>query len=257
MTLQPLVYEVDPRPGERRFVDISGLSTEAFDVIKFVGFVKAYSVYLCRCRCGKEFVRRANHLLQRTASTCGTCRTPEQKCRQLHRHWLKHRSDMVDSFANNFAWFAEWSGSSRKFESLQKIDESLPHSESNSIWCRGSGGTVIYKGQRHTLKDLADQLGLTRERVRQRIRDWGIEQAINSTCGLTRKDSTMPLASTSLSVDDAKRLRALSFLSDENVAAIIKRLVLGELEKHKIAIDAMLATAEQSRSLCTTNGSSD
>lgn len=248
--LQPLVHEVEPRePREgSRFRDISGLSTEAFDVIKLVGFASVYSVYLCRCRCGNEFVRRANHILQRPASTCGKCTLLKYRYRHLYTVWRRHREDMVDSLANNFAWFVELFEGRGSWNRLCKRDQNKPHSETNSVWLRQGHRTLKFKGRLTTLQELSDELGLTRERVRQRIRDCGgVDKAMSSPAGLSLEDNDMSMASTKLDAETSKRVRALAFILDDSVSNIIKRLLAKELDKYKADIDAMIDSANKTQ----------
>jgi len=57
------------------------------------------------------------------------------------------------------------------------------------------------------------------------------------------------MASTNLTAEEAQDLRALSFISGDNVSTILKRLIRKEIEANRDAINKMTEFAEESRAL--------
>lgn len=242
------ISEIDARePHTRKFRDISGQVFENCTVIKFVGFCRKYSTYLAKCRCGNEFLARQNSLANKPVS-CGSCRRLERKYAKEYDVWRNRRGDMVDQFANNFAWFVECLGRRPKGMFLSKRNRAKRHSPENSYW--GSENYypagIEFEGEMLTLQQWGDRLGLTRERVRQRIEKYGVRAALTTPAGESAV-SKHRCASTSFDNKTYEMLRIMSVVEDTSVGGAMKLLVKEGLARRKETLDAAKSAIEGAR----------
>ena len=66
-------------PSGPHFNDLTGHSFSGVKVIGLAGFIGKGTVWLCRCRCGKQFIVSGASLKHGDRATCGCRRKPKQR----------------------------------------------------------------------------------------------------------------------------------------------------------------------------------
>lgn len=144
-------------------------------------------MFLVHCQCGKDF-KIPLYYLSRGKDSCGCIvrglTTEERKTRNIaFKRWLSCRSNNYDvgwpKKWETFSGFIEDMGISTLY--LKRSDLQLPYSKENCYWSikKGNERLITYKGQIKNISDWAKELGISRERLRQRLEDRPLEEAMS------------------------------------------------------------------------------
>lgn len=148
-------------------------------------------MFFVDCICGKRFKLPLYYLTREYKQTSCGCvkngRTLEaRKIRNLaitrwagiRDYQIKIRNDWPKKW-ENFDGFVEDMGISTLH--LKRIDPKLPYSKDNCYWDETSGRQrlIEYKGEIKNISHWAKELGITRERLRQRLNKYPIEKAMD------------------------------------------------------------------------------
>jgi hypothetical protein len=190
-------------PGSR-FKDIRGEKYGRLTALEPIGRKDRFWVWRCRCECGAECVVAGQSLRCGKTRSCG-CLVKEGRGRLITEHrgeynvWYElkrwHRSEMCRRWLEGFARFLEDMGLKPVGCGLIRVDERKQFGPANCRWGetgRGPyGRRLTFRGQTRNISEWAKVLGLTPERVRQRVNAWPLEEALSP--GLPRKtDRALP-----------------------------------------------------------------
>ena len=185
-----------PRGG--RFNDLSGREYGHRVVVGFAGFRGRFAAWLCQCKCGKPSVVEGVQLVQGRNQSCG-CRgrgSSETRSMQSILRSIKsrcyRRSDpsyvrygavgvtVCNRWLDSDEAFAADMGPrpSQKYRLLRR-DPAGNFTPENCYWGLGQDGrrsqarayvrTICYKGRTLNLTRWAEELGISREAMRQRL----------------------------------------------------------------------------------------
>lgn len=177
-----------------RFKDLTGRKLERCQVLGLAGFLRQFSAWLCRCRCGQLFVSRSIAIMHRpTSCGCGgdkwhrhgACGTFEYRLWQkiIHKHQKQICRDWRD-----FVGFRNDVGLRPHPDyTLIRLDTRKAFAPGNVVWrprYGNCGKRVTYGGKTLTMQQWANRLGITREALRQRIekcrqRGWDLGEAFS------------------------------------------------------------------------------
>jgi hypothetical protein len=182
-----------------RFMDLTGQKFARCEVLGLAGYVRGYTVWLCRCNCGKRFVTRTVTLRHRKTG-CGCADGRNQR----HGHsesieysiWRRLRNDHRAQLCKRWQVFANFlkdmGPRPGRSHFLVRVDRGKPYSKSNCKWSnqkRGKWGKLYsFSGEHLTLTEWAERLGMSRHGLEKRIkkceqRGVPIEQAFATTAG--------------------------------------------------------------------------
>ena len=190
MTFVERGYCEGRRRGKR--LDLAGKSFGLLTVVRHVGFNGDMSVWLCRCICGKEVLRRGafltfakNHPHDRHYTSllhCGCAsmyfdrKNSDRKALRLWRS-LRQRKKLCEQWHDDFGAFYEqcWKAKSDKW--LVRIDQSKPLGPGNFRWSKHQEAwwatanlvaAYLIEKQGHTEQQAWDRINsISRERLRQ------------------------------------------------------------------------------------------
>lgn len=166
----------------KRFRDQTGKQYGDWRVLRHVGFIGPYSAWEIECKCGKRKVVRQNHL-----AGLGLCRHLAPTQHPLYQRWLSTRDLMCDLWRDDFWAFAKEVESlpSHRTDVIDAPDSSKPIGPGNWGWfgCavrqRNRVRHVTHRGVTLPASRWADLVGITRERMRQRVNSFGDEGALS------------------------------------------------------------------------------
>lgn len=194
---------VERTPEGPRFKDLSGRTFGTLLVIRPLGFRGDNLLYLCRCECGSEKGFYSNVL--RKIVSCGCKDRVRDASHPLRPIWRKmldrclnpDSSAFRDYGARGIGVCARWRKSFRAFvrdmgprpspkHTIDRIDNNLDYTPANCRWATAAEQSrntrrnrwIEFNGERLTMSDWANRLGLTRERLRQRLAVQPLEQAM-------------------------------------------------------------------------------
>jgi hypothetical protein len=204
--------------GSREVVDITGNKYGKLLVINREGRNKSNKItWKCRCDCGKEVIVTGNNLKNGHTQSCGCLhkeadlrkakrnnmsetklgkawynmiyRATSPKNREAHRY-LNRGITVCDEWRDSFESFVKWSMDNGYADnlSLDRINNNKGYSPDNCRWVnqltqvRNRENTIYleYKGEKKTLKEWADILGIKYQTLFNRLRDskWDVESII-------------------------------------------------------------------------------
>lgn len=188
-------------PTGPRFQDLTGVKSDHCEVVGFVGYLKRYSVWLCNCECGNQFLARCNQFSASTAKerrpACG-CRNRThgatgsplyniwagilQRCYNpnspSYRNYGERGIAVCRRWRESYEAFAEDMGDRPTDDhSIDRIDNDGNYCKENCRWATQREQTlnsavptwVEYGGERLCLSQWGERIGLSRERIRQRV----------------------------------------------------------------------------------------
>lgn len=183
-------------PTSSRFEDHTGKAYHGVTVVGFAGYLKEYSTWLVECRCGKQFLCRANFFKHRSAGCgcrnllhggCGTVEYSTWKGMVDRCNNEKHPSyayyggrgiKVCRRWRESFAHFLEDVGNRpTERHSLDRINNDGDYCPDNcrwatakqQVWNSRSVRMITHKGIAQPMSAWAGDLGITRERMRQRV----------------------------------------------------------------------------------------
>jgi hypothetical protein len=173
-----------PLRPQNRFHDLTGRKLPRCTVVGLAGFIGQHAAWLCRCHCGELFVSRANSLEHRPIGCgCGGNGKRQQHGGSKLRAYPSWRSmvslhrDFVCKRWRSFPNFYADLGERPKGDYvLSRRNRRKPYGPQNAAWMtrresmRGKGAKLYaHNGRSLPLKAWAKRIGVTYERLRQRI----------------------------------------------------------------------------------------
>lgn len=176
------------KPVGGQFKDLTGTVCGGITVRGFAGYIDTFSAWLCQCACGTYVIWRSNRFsgstrLRGLSVSCGQCIDfiipgPEYEV------WLRIKNSYAGTAWDGFADFLKDLGRMGDAECLIKTEFNVPYTKQNCHW--GSFAEQQYAkleaqrryfdammveadGQRLSVKEWANKLGLSHQRIRQRL----------------------------------------------------------------------------------------
>lgn len=199
--------------------DMQGLRFGRLTVIKKAGPAKdGHMTWLCKCDCGKETVAKGSYIRRGITMSCG-CLNKEINSAKAKKHgmtstrlyneWkgMKYRCynprsanypnyggrgiTVCPEWRDSFEAFRDWALANgyRDDLTLDRRDNDGPYSPENCRWIslkdqqsnRRTNRTIIYNGQRKTMKQWAEDRDIPYNTLRQRLnKGWELEKALNT-----------------------------------------------------------------------------
>lgn len=200
-------------------IDITGNKYGRLTVIKENGKQGKNIMWLCKCDCGKEINAIAYNLKNGHTRSCGCLQTEtrlkskathNQSKSRLYRIWRHIKSRCFNSKVPHFKNYGgrgismctEWEKSFESFMlwsmangyandlSIDRIDVNGDYNPDNCRWTNAkvqannktNNHIIEYKGEKHTLSEWSDILGLSHVTITKRIFDygWTVERAFET-----------------------------------------------------------------------------
>lgn len=200
-------------------IDISGNKYGRLTVIKENGRSGKNIIWLCKCDCGNEINAIAYNLKNGHTQSCGCIVSDNNKANhsthgqsntRLYKIWRHIKSRCLNKKVHHYKYYGgrcitmcpEWIDSFETFMtwalsngynnklSIDRIDVDGNYNPSNCRWTnakiqannRTNNHIIEYKGQRKTLSNWADILGINSVTLSKRINDygWSIERAFET-----------------------------------------------------------------------------
>lgn len=174
-----------PAPNGRTFLNLTGRRFERCTAIGFAGFLGPNAAWLCRCNCGQLFVTRSLTVAHRpTGCGCGCAsgrvkRYGASKLREYgpwYRMLRNHPGQVCRRWLNFANFWADVGPLPKSKKVLGRHNLRRPYGPNNAGWMsRGnaspSKGAKLYlhAGRSLAMKDWAKRIGITTERLRQRV----------------------------------------------------------------------------------------
>jgi hypothetical protein len=198
-----LVYR---KPSGPRFLDHTGKQYGRLTVIEFAGFAGKYSVWRCRCACGREKNVRANALRFGHTLSCGcrhrkinarhplvhTWRSMLQRClnpnNAAYKNYGGRGISVCDRWVNSFENFlADMGERPSQQMTIDRIDNDGNYEPGNVRWATQKEQThnqrrtrhITFNGQTKIMSEWASELGISRERLRQRLCKMPVNEALS------------------------------------------------------------------------------
>lgn len=163
-----------------RFLDLTGKKLSRCQIIGLAGFIRGYTVWLCRCKCGQLYLARTNALLHRVSS-CGCTRerhgdsgSPEHRIWHGIRSYYAH--EVCPRWSSYHHFLTEVGRRPKRTFVLGRLDRLVPFQPGNVKWMPKRDAKLNYKMTRYTYggetlshREWADRIGISFERLRQRI----------------------------------------------------------------------------------------
>lgn len=192
------------------FTDLTGQQFRDWTVLKFIENTASKARWWCRCSCGCEAAVRASHLSGGGSLRCRSCAARISATRhgktdtREYKSWDSMRSRCyrpTDTEYHNYggrgitvctewesfeAFYADM-GTRPDGTTLERLDNSLGYFPSNCVWADGKAQgrnrrtnvVVEYDGRSQCLSAWAEELGMSRECLYQRLkRGWSIERSL-------------------------------------------------------------------------------
>lgn len=190
------IVELEQRlPLTAKFIDMTGWEHDGIRVLSFAGWRDKCAVWNIVCdRCGNE--RRFWGALLRHWGSGRRDRRPACKCKTAERELHRSREWHVWSYINRtydvcvrwseFANFQEDMGTAPEGkQNLGRKNPKAAYSKENCFWCDRQSATTAalqrlftFNGETKNITQWAATLGISKERMRQRFRDYTIHDAL-------------------------------------------------------------------------------
>lgn len=199
-----------------KLIDLTGSRFGRLVVIGRYGRRGRSVAWLCKCDCGAEIVTRGDSLRKGATQSCG-CIHKEQLQHRNYTHGLTHTRlhniwgcmvqrcynnktpcynlyggrgiTICDEWRNEFKSFYDWSISNGYADNLtiDRIDVNGNYSPDNCRWVtmkeqsnnRSTNRFLEYNGERHTISEWGELLGIDSETLSSRLRrGWSVEKTL-------------------------------------------------------------------------------
>jgi hypothetical protein len=174
--MKPLVERGPNKIG--RFIDRIGKRYDKVTVLRLVGWRGNFNQWECRCDCGTLCVKWAT-AFSRSRCCCRDCRPRKYqfKSKAVKSVYHRKRFSLCEEWRDNPETFEAAVGSppGKKYSLLRK-DESRPYGPDNFRW--GRYGELTLNGETLPLMGWCKRLGLSRQRIHQRLAKYPIELAL-------------------------------------------------------------------------------
>lgn len=200
------------KPGSPRFVDLIGSVFGMLTVTEFIGFRKAIAVWKCRCECGNDANAFSNQLKAGRSWHCGcqSKQTGKSKHPLFHTwHGMLERCNnqngdrykryggrgikVCERWANSFEAFVEDVGPRPSPQhSLDRYPNNDGDYEPGNVrWATQQeqmrnthrSQWLTFNGETKFINDWAEQLGITRQALHQRLQRMPVEEALGYVKG--------------------------------------------------------------------------
>lgn len=194
-----------------KFIDMTGKVLGSLTVLRRSDERGRGGVWVCRCECGTEVLRRGDNLRSSKHPNCGCeagalVRTHGKKGTKIYRIWrgIKDRCcnercaqyhryggrgiQICETWRNSFqAFYDDMGDVPESKHSIERIDNDRGYCKSNCRWAsmreqsRNKCNThrLTFKGKTRSLSEWADKLKIPDHRIRQRInRGWSVSRAL-------------------------------------------------------------------------------
>jgi hypothetical protein len=166
-----------------KFLDLTGRKYERCSVIGLAGFIRGYSVWLCRCNCGTQFLARANKLQrERVGCGCGGGKIDRHgdshtveyaRWNSMNTRYRKEVCPRWRSYRNFLADVGRRPGPDYEFS---RINKRKPFGPGNAGWVpkleamsRRRSLYITYKGRTLNISDWAHCLGISHQAMNMRV----------------------------------------------------------------------------------------
>jgi len=185
-----------------RHIDITGQKFGRLTTIKRIKNDGLAASYLCQCECGKYVPVRAVCLTSGRSKSCGCLKVDVQRERQTKHGYTKMGAIITPTYSSwrcmksrcsrnknyiskgiticeewkTFDNFLRDMGKRPEGMTLERIDNSKGYYKENCIWTtrkkqannRSTNVILEYKGERHTISEWADKIGMNRKVITNR-----------------------------------------------------------------------------------------
>jgi hypothetical protein len=191
-----------------KFRDLTGRDFKRCSVVGLAGFIRGYTVWLCRCNCGTLFLSRANVLSSRvTGCGCGGGKFERHgdadsleyatwmnmkgnNGQSVCERWRSYRNFLADVGQRPGTGFA-----------LDRIDKSRPYEPNNVRWLpdeearpRRRSIYITHDGVTRNISGWARRLGISHQAMVKRVQRCKQYGAPLSEALTTIRDQFMPTA---------------------------------------------------------------
>lgn len=208
-------------------VAIEGQTFENWLVLEYLGAQKGNGTTWCKCtKCGFERKIFCNNLSNSRNPRC-KCQIAEDKAiskanERAKNLWYRYKkSDGAPSEWSSFDCFVDDVGMPEKSQRLARLDESKPHSKSNSFWNETVGRMLTINGETKNLSEWAEIAGISAEAIRKRI-----AAGVTGSALIDRRHSQKKLKRFEVN-GEKKTFKELAEASGLTVAAIKHRIKRG------------------------------
>lgn len=168
---------------QERFHDLTGRKYQRCRVLGLAGFIRGYSVWLCRCGCGERFLVRGN-ALRREAHACGCGFGGVRRHRDSNsaeyaawRHLCaKHSGELCVRWRSYVTFLADIGRRPGSDHILVRLNKARQYGPSNVCWLRKSKALarrrsiyLTYRGRTLSISGWARRLGISNQAMQQRI----------------------------------------------------------------------------------------
>lgn len=187
-------------PTRKNFRDLTGKTFGRLTVLSFAGPAGKHNVstWNCQCECGSVYAYYSLNLVKGYSTQCRECGR-KAACAQTRTHGMRgtrtytawmwvHRSESYDPAWTQFEAFLVDMGTCPNGLTLQKKNPDLPYSKANCYWGkrqRKKRGKIIltFRGETMCVSRWAERIGISRERMRQRLTSMSVEEALTKPKG--------------------------------------------------------------------------
>lgn len=185
-TKEPKTYKhLEDRPvrNSGKFKNLEGKRYGMLTVGKLAGFVDRYAAWHVTCDCGKKFIRKSHSIKHRVAKVPQSCGCASRSIIDKYgqdtvSRWRHNRSIMCKEWKEDLATFAEAVGHGEGMK-LVRLDHDKPLGPGNWTWSKDHKLYKTPDGQYKSIQQLADEVGMTRQGLHQRITKYGLQMALS------------------------------------------------------------------------------
>jgi len=179
----------EPKAKGSTFVDRSGVRFGFLEAVRLLGFKKQFAIWLCRCtRCGHEMPKYGHQLSKH--NSCDKCngiqsRFSADKNHPLYGEWRRKSTRLCETW-HDFTTFCAEVG-----EQTAPYLQAWPNTDAeigpgNFRWADASQVRtnlhiieLTYNGETMSMTAWAGRLGITRQRLEQRLNAMPVEEALS------------------------------------------------------------------------------
>ncbi len=187
------------------FSDHTGKQISNGTTIGLAGVLDGMSMWLCKCNCGRLFLL-AGRRLSVSGTPYASCGCTQHGCceQREYRAWnylrKRHKGDIVTEWSRFQDFMRDMGKCPRGKKSVVRLDVTKPYGPANCKWGTRMESVgvsqalhhrpITYRGRTMLMTEWARQLGITRERMRQRLNtceEYGIDvgEALTTPPGLS------------------------------------------------------------------------
>ena len=159
--------------------DLTGQQFEDWTVLRYVGWRRRATMWLCRCKCGREGEVSAGNLRSGHSARCRACAARSLERKIVHRRQTRTLAEWAQHLGLSLGGLYQ---RLRKYPVAVALRKKLPKPKN-----RPQGHPLTFNGETMNETQWAKRLGCSKQALHSRLKKMSVEQALAMPVAEKRK----------------------------------------------------------------------